>query len=181
MVAAAFQGRGPMRRFFHLESGNLDIENRVSYRLFLLARRMQRNLAAVVRTEYHLPLIAWQVISNIARLGPMSAKDVTLRTELPPDQVSRIIDLLVRRGWLARRRNPDDRRQLSLLLRAPGERVYAHIEKFVRAMNYEVMRGFTAAERREFERLMNKLESRSRAVLDHKDSWRGLLAAAKTR
>jgi DNA-binding MarR family transcriptional regulator len=56
----------------------------------------------------------------IARRGPLSPSVLARRAGLPPTTMTSIIDRIERGGWVARERDPSDRR--AVVVRALGER-----------------------------------------------------------
>jgi DNA-binding MarR family transcriptional regulator len=144
------------------------------------ARRLQEALIAMLRAEFHLPLMGWQVLSYIAVLSETSAKEVRKRAQLPADQVSRVVDDLVSRKWVIRKRNPTDRRHLALSLTVQGQAVFRKIDLFARAVNYEMLRVFSSREQKAIDRLCAKLDRRSQALLGQPNSWRGFYTSVRT-
>ncbi len=137
---------------------------------------MQACVTNMFRSEYRLPLQGWQVISIIGRFEPVSAKEVRLRTQLPADQVSRILDRLVRRGWVKRKRDGDDGRRLALSLLPSGRRVFERADFVIRAINREMLRSFSIRERKVLETMIGRLEQRSRDLLPSPKAWREIAA-----
>src|SRR4030081_3868584 len=56
----------------------------------------------------------------VARHGPLSPRPLAARAALPPATVTGILDRLERGGWVARERDPSDRR--AVVVRARHER-----------------------------------------------------------
>lgn len=94
-------------------------DHRLAYRFSLLSSRMTRCMTESLRAA-GLTVNGWKLLTVVAWHQPMTATDVTLRTSLEADKVSRTVEGLVALGLLARRHDPADRRRLILTLSARG-------------------------------------------------------------
>ena len=168
------------RLVFPLEHNSFDLENRISYRMTMVVRRIQATITAMVRSEYRLTLMGWRVMSIVGRFGPISAKEVRMHTAIPADQISRTVDDLVKRGWVARKRSSDDARRLSLTLLGPGKKMFKRTELMIRSLNNELVRGLKPTEQKAFQRTVLKLESHSRTMMkDPATAWRALVTLGR--
>jgi DNA-binding MarR family transcriptional regulator len=87
-----------------------------------------------------------ECLDMIARHGPLSASDLARRAGLHPATMTGILDRLERAGWIARDRDPSDRR--AVLIRALRERG-AEIFCLYAGMNHamdELCAGYTDEE-----------------------------------
>jgi MarR family 2-MHQ and catechol resistance regulon transcriptional repressor len=57
----------------------------------------------------------------------LRASEITHSLVVDPSSTTYLLDQLEQRGWAARRRDPDDRRALRIVLTPAGRRVYAKI------------------------------------------------------
>jgi DNA-binding MarR family transcriptional regulator len=70
-------------------------------------------------------LSAIAVLSALNRLGPMPASHLAAEERLQPQSLTRIIVALERQGWIARTRNPRDRREIMIALTKGGQSALA--------------------------------------------------------
>ena len=70
-------------------------------------------------------LSAIAVLSALNRLGPMPASRLAAEERLQPQSLTRIIVALERQGWIARTRNPRDRREIMIALTKGGQSALA--------------------------------------------------------
>jgi DNA-binding MarR family transcriptional regulator len=63
------------------------------------------------------------ILSALSRAGAMPATRLAAEEHLQPQSLTRIIGRLERAGWIARKRNTADRRELAIALTARGRRV----------------------------------------------------------
>lgn len=68
-------------------------------------------------------LSAIGVLSTLRRAGAMPATQLAIAERLQPQSLTRIIAGLERAGWIVRKRNPADRRELWIAVTRKGERV----------------------------------------------------------
>jgi DNA-binding MarR family transcriptional regulator len=68
-------------------------------------------------------LSAIGVLSTLHRAGAMPATQLAVAERLQPQSLTRIIAGLERAGWIVRKRNPADRRELWIAVTRKGERV----------------------------------------------------------
>ena len=78
-------------------------------------------------------------LMELTRDGRLMQNELVVRLNLAKSTVSRLVDGLVKRGWVARTRNPDDGRGKVLTLTAEGQTVAATIaaarqKKFTRVL-----------------------------------------------
>ena len=104
-------------------------------------------------------------MAAIGRYGPASAKELTSRTTVPPDKITRAVDQLVALGWASRRKDPADRRRVVLQLSKKGMKVYEDIEAVTRKLEQELRSALTVTEQRVFDELLGKLEQRANKIL----------------
>ena len=78
-------------------------------------------------------IYAWQLLNHLRRLGPSSQRELASSAAQHPAGVSRLLDELEQRGWVARRRARDDRRCVTVALTARGRTALAQMQPEVEA------------------------------------------------
>lgn len=79
--------------------------------------------------------------------GPLAQRDLTERLRLDKSTVSRLVAGLVRKGYVARERDPANRRLDRLLVTEKGRRTHREIREAFHARHVRVLDAMTAAER----------------------------------
>ncbi len=95
-----------------------------------------------------------------AHLDDASASDVVVLTGIPKNSVSRAVARLVELGCIRREADDADGRRSHLSLTAKGRKIYESILPQFRERQERMLAVLTAAERAEFNRLLNKLVER---------------------
>lgn len=140
-------------------ASRLALETFLPYRLSVLTNRISRRLAELYAERFALSIPEWRVLAVVARFPGASAEQVCRETAMDKVAVSRAVTRLLNSKRLQRSYAADDRRRSVLRLSARGRRVYQRIVPLARAFEQQVLRGFTARERRELERLLAKLDT----------------------
>jgi DNA-binding MarR family transcriptional regulator len=100
------------------------------------------------------------ILRAIAAEPGRSQQALSEQLGLLPSRVVAFVDDLEHRGYVERRRNPDDRRLYALYLTTGGQQLLADIGKVARAHDEEITGGLTAAQREEFAATLQALASR---------------------
>jgi MarR family transcriptional regulator, temperature-dependent positive regulator of motility len=95
-----------------------------------------------------------------AHLGDITATDVVTLTGIPKNSVSRAVKKLVEERYLVSQADEADGRRAILKLTTAGQRVYERILPRFRERQERMMAVLSAAERAEFNRLLDKLVER---------------------
>lgn len=99
-----------------------DLEDALAFRLHRTNRLLRTHLGRFLEErEPGLSPEQWFVLARIAQRAPV--RQVTLAEPVlgDPPNVSRLVDALVDRGYVARSPDPDDRRSRLLTLTRPGQ------------------------------------------------------------
>lgn len=94
------------------------------------ARGMIRSIAA---EKFHLTVEQFQVLRRI-RKGITSVSSIAVDSRTSPSAVSKAVDVLVKRGMVHRQQDPQDRRNIPLILTPEGSRALDEI--FTEAENW---------------------------------------------
>jgi DNA-binding MarR family transcriptional regulator len=159
------------------------LDERVSYRFSVIAKRLDQSLAAMHSKKLGISVNNWKILGVIACFGPLSATELGARTGLDPDKITRAVDTLVQRSYVIRRDDEADRRRVVLTLSAKGRRVHDKIEMVASAMEAEFLSVLTAEESRALQSSLTKLEQHSSMMFGRREGWyeRRHLAAGTAR
>lgn len=115
----------------------------------LVERRMVEEGAALLK-PHGLTYPMYQTLSMALATGSggVTPGDVAASTGERPTNVTHLCDELVARGWLLRRRDPEDRRKLHLTLTADGKRLLSRLQPEMWSLWRRRFQGVGAGERR---------------------------------
>ena len=138
----------------------MDINDWIPYRMWWVARNVASGLREFYKSEFGLNPAGWRALANIGSRAPMSSKRLGQYIGLDPVQTSRAVDGLVRKRLVTRKADKADRRRVELNLSKKGQEVYASISMLARELENEMFRGFNKTDRKEFSRLLSRLEDK---------------------
>ncbi len=129
--------------------------------VFLLAREMRREIHELMAGEewavdagFRPPCMG--VLDVVARLQPVSQREISDRLGLDASDVVGVLDILEHANLVERRRDPQDRRRHAVVLTQPGESA-AHRFAALRAeAEARVLSGLDPDERRLFVDLLER-------------------------
>jgi DNA-binding MarR family transcriptional regulator len=154
----------------------LGLEHRTAYRFSMLAAQSTRCMGDLYR-KLGLTVGGWRTLSLIGRYEPIYPGSIAERTSVDPDKVTRAVDRLVHKGFVARKVDGADRRRIVLTLTARGRRVYTEIDAVRRAVEESFLSVLTKSEFAQFTATLDKLEAQARRIFTGKGAWRSLVKA----
>lgn len=157
-----------------LPASDYDLENRVTYRLALLSARNTRSVLQLYR-KHGLTVAAWRAFSLIGHHEPIHPSSISERSSVDPDKVTRAVDALVARGYVARDGDSKDRRRVVLTLTPRGRKVYAEIEGVRRRIEERFLGVLSPSEKRQFLALLGRLEEQGRKLFTGRDAWKSIV------
>lgn len=116
------------------EDDVIELENFLPYQIILLADRVSRRSAAIVKRSRDMNLSQWRVLAAVAEAPGRTANEVVAVTPMDKGLVSRAVKSLIERRLVERRASDSDGRVAHLYLTRRGERTYREIARDVRAM-----------------------------------------------
>jgi DNA-binding MarR family transcriptional regulator len=93
----------------------------------------------------------------IGRQTGISQADLARATDTDPALTGRVLETLIERGWLRRKRSVEDRRQYVLELSPAGQRVHKRVEEARSGIAERVMAELDEKDVKDFERIAKKL------------------------
>jgi DNA-binding MarR family transcriptional regulator len=85
-------------------------------------------------------------VVHLGRYGKMTAKEICDRARIHKTKVSRAVQALEQKRFLARKEMPDDRRHETLKLTSKGQKVFQDLLEEARSFDASLMDEFTAEE-----------------------------------
>ena len=125
--------------------------------LSLISRRLFKERLArepwVAAARLRAP--CYSVLTWIDQLEPVSQKRVSDQIAHDPSDIVTVVDILERAGFVARRRDPDDRRRYSLSLTAAGRDALHRLDVIASEVQDAVLAPLDPGERATFEHLVH--------------------------
>ena len=130
--------------------------------LAVISRRLFKERLAEEQwvAEAGLRAPCYSVLTWIDRLEPVSQKRVSDQIAFDPSDIVAVVDILERAGFVARRRDPDDRRRYSLGLTPAGRDALHRLDAIALDVQDAVLAPLDAPQRATFEHLVH-------VVIDH--------------
>jgi DNA-binding MarR family transcriptional regulator len=136
------------------------LEEFLPYRLSRLATRVSKALAGVYAERFALSIAQWRILATLQAEPGLTARDVAARAALDKVAVSRAVAALGERGLLRRRPVSGDGRASRLQLSRRGSDLFRRIAPLALSWEEELLAPLAPDERRDFRRLLAKLEAR---------------------
>lgn len=137
---------------------SLTLDRFVPYRLSVAANAVSTRISQSYRKQFKLKIAEWRLIAILAEQARMTPQDIGKAGELDKITVSRAATALIRRGLVMQDRNPDDGRSHYLLLTAEGRDLYEQVVPAAKALEEELLSGWSAEERTQLVALLRRIE-----------------------
>lgn len=129
------------------------------YQLTVLADRISRHTAGIVKRHGQLNLSQWRVMAAIAERPGRTAAEVVTITPMDKGIVSRATKALLVAGLVRREASQGDGRVSHLFLTRQGETLYQSLMPRVEAVSREVHAALSPDEQKRFGVLLGRLVS----------------------
>ncbi|WP_339748088.1 MarR family winged helix-turn-helix transcriptional regulator [uncultured Maricaulis sp.] len=129
------------------------------YQLTVLADRISRHTAAIVKQHGQLNLSQWRVMAAIAEQSGRTAAEVVTITPMDKGIVSRATKAMLAAGLVRREASQGDGRVSHLFLTEQGETLYQALMPRVEAVAQEIHASLSADEQRRFGAFLGRLVS----------------------
>ena len=141
------------------KGARLDLFGFVPFRLNRLAAEVSSALSAEYAARYGLDIPEWRVLATLGfRHDPCSAQYIALCTRTHKSTISRAVTALMKRQIVERVENEEDRREFRLRLTRKGAALYEELIPRLLRREQEILSCLSAQERRDFTRLLGKIE-----------------------
>ena len=137
----------------------LDLFKFVPFRLNRLSAEVSQALSSEYQERYELDIPEWRVLATLGfRNEPCTAQYISHCTRTHKSTISRAVMSLMRRRLVERVEDVDDRRAFSLRMTDKGKTLYEELIPRLLRKEQGIMSCLSAQERREFARLLGKME-----------------------
>jgi len=148
-------------------SARLDLFKFVPFQLNRLAAEVSSALSVEYAARYGLDIPEWRVLATLGfRRDACSAQFIAQCTRTHKSTISRAVTSLMKRQIVERVENEDDRREFRLRLTRQGVTLYEELIPRLLRKEQEILSCLSAQERRDFARLLGKIEQGLDLVLD---------------
>jgi DNA-binding MarR family transcriptional regulator len=149
---------GPREESASKRSARLDLFGFVPFRLNRLAAEVSSALSVEYAARYGLDIPEWRVLATLGfRHDACSAQYIAQCTRTHKSTISRAVTSLMKRQIVERVEN-DDRREFRLRLTRQGATLYEELIPRLLRKEQEILSCLSAQERRDFARLLGKIE-----------------------
>ena len=142
----------------------------IAFRFHYIATHAGLCLSNFYRPRYDISTNEWRIISLLVNLNGLSATEVGNFCIMDRVRVTRTVDKLVRRGFVDRREDAQDRRRIELTLTPAGRDVYAAASPVIGNLERALIASLTATERKALETILGKIERRCEVIFDEAHS-----------
>ncbi len=137
----------------------LDLFKFVPFRLNRLGAEVSAALSSEYRARYGLDIPEWRVMATLGfRNEACSAQYIAQCTRTHKSTISRAVTSLLEHGLIERVENTEDRREFRLRMTRKGQALYEELIPRLLRREQEILSCLTAQERKEFARLLGKIE-----------------------
>ncbi len=142
----------------------LKLEDFLPYRLNVLAETVSLALSRLYSERYGIGIPEWRVMATLGQFDDITAKDVGAHSHMHKTKVSRAVASLERKGFLARKSNPDDMREAFLTLTSKGRSTYQELAPLALDFASQLSAELNAEELTALEHVLARLRDRAQAI-----------------
>lgn len=139
------------------EGDVIELESFLPYQVILLADRVSRQSAAIVKRFRDMNLSQWRVLAAIAEAQGRTANEVVAVTPMDKGLVSRAVKSLIERRLVERQASESDGRVGHLYLTRRGARTYREIASDIRGMEARMLASLGAGDEKKLHHFLNRL------------------------
>ena len=141
------------------KGSKLDLFGFVPFRLNRLAAEVSSALSSEYQERYGLDIPEWRVLATLGfRNEACSAQYIAHCTRTHKSTISRAVTALMNRQLVERVENEDDRREFALRMTRKGKALYEELIPRLLRREQEILSCLSAQERKDFARLLGKIE-----------------------
>ncbi len=123
------------------------------------ARVLMKNKLQKKLKQYEITAEQWNIINKIYSNEGYNQKELAERCLKDRAALTRILDLLGKKGFIERKASPNDRREFLVCLTEKGHELYSKIAPIVTENAQENFKNFNEEETKQLQHLLKKLIS----------------------
>ena len=109
--------------------------------------------------ESGVTALQYTALTVLARRDGLTSAELARNSFVTPQAMADLVTALERNGFIVRRRNPENRRQLLISLTAAGQALLARFDAPVTGLEMRMLEGFDEADRERFRDYLNRARS----------------------
>lgn len=146
----------------------INLSELLCYRLFY-AVKLNEQLIDKNMEQFNLSRTQWKVIARFNFLAiPCTQQQLLLSMGIDRAHLTRTLDQLEQRGFIAKERPLNDKRSYNILLTTEGKKILNKIEKILQDESEMMVRGLSQQETMMLGKLIDKVESNILTELEKK-------------
>ena len=148
------------------QAAPLKLEEFLPYQLNVVASLVSQALSRIYSHRYGIDVPHWRILVTLGQYETMTAKAIGAHSHMHKTKVSRAVAELEKRKLVTRRANRADLRESFLSLTAAGRTIYEELAPGALDFARRLAEVVDPADRAAFERAVQLLTERSRALAD---------------
>lgn len=148
------------------ETGVLELEAFLPYRLSVLSNRISQAIARIYAERFDLSVTEWRLMAVLGRYPGLTAGELVERTAMDKVAVSRAVSGLLESGRVERGSDERDRRRVPLTLSRAGREVYTQVAPLALEYERSLLADLSQEELHQLGRLVEKLSAASAGAED---------------
>jgi DNA-binding MarR family transcriptional regulator len=136
------------------------------YQLSTASNAVSGRIALEYRQRFGLSVPEWRVMAVLGDAGPLTQRDLTMRTLMDKVAVNRACKVLEERELAAREPNAQDGRSHLLALTAAGREMHGQIMPLAKEMERRIFAGFDRDEVACFRSVLEKVRDAAEGISD---------------
>lgn len=133
--------------------------NTLAFELEKTLHLMKRKIQDLFReNKFPITKDQWMVLERVAQIEGSNQKDIAKDTFKDPAALTRMLDILVEKGFVQRKASEKDRRTFDIYLTVEGGRLVNKIEPVLQAMAVFIEKGISKDERNGILTTLEQLE-----------------------
>ena len=145
-------------------SAILKLDRFLPYRISTLSNTVSAVVAQTYKDKFALSVTEWRIMAVLGEAPGSSADEVSIKTQIEKSIISRALQKLLQRHFVARAVDGDDRRRHNLKLTDIGQDVYQQIVPALYDYEAALLECFDKQERADFDRLAERLHQHAKTI-----------------
>jgi DNA-binding MarR family transcriptional regulator len=156
----------PKRELSPRDLDVIETQSFIISRISTLNVLLKRRAAIYARDTFDFTLTEWRIITLLRTLAPISVRELSLEALADTALISRAAAGLVSKGYLLRKRSPEDSREALLSLTKRGMELSIEMCRASLERNDELLQGYSPEEIQNLVSTLDELIGRARSMIE---------------
>ena len=134
-----------------------DLNTYLPYRLSILSNRISSTISQVYHEKYALSIPEWRIVAILGNYQTCTATEIVDYTAMDKVAISRGVKKLIKRGFIERSEDADDRRRQNLSLTKVGQEVYEEVIPLTIEFEHMYINELNSKDIADLDRIVSKL------------------------